>query len=66
VTQQDAALVEQVASASDSMCHQEAELGQAVNIFTLAQESAVRQVRIPSDRALDHCHAPNLARPVLR
>jgi hypothetical protein len=44
VTQQDAALVEQVAAASDSMRQQAMELGQAVSIFTLA-EAGVAQVK---------------------
>jgi methyl-accepting chemotaxis protein len=66
VTQQDAALVEQVAAASESMRQEAAELGQAVSIFTLAEKTAVRQVRIPPGRAQDHRAAPHLARPALR
>jgi len=66
VTQQDAALVEEVAAASDSMRQQAVELGQAVSIFTLAGDRAVRQVQVPSGHAKHHRNTLNLARPVLR
>ncbi|NIA56894.1 methyl-accepting chemotaxis protein [Massilia sp. TW-1] len=65
VSQQDAALVEQVAAASDSMRQQAMELGQAVSIFTLAEEGEA-QVEAPSGRARYHRNVPKLARPVLR
>ena len=66
VTQQDAALVEQVAAASDSMRQQAVELGQSVSIFTLAEDRAVRQVRVLSGRTKHHRETLELARPVLR
>jgi methyl-accepting chemotaxis protein len=66
VTQQDAALVEQVAAASDSMRQQAVELGQAVSIFTLAEDGAVRQVQVPSGHAKHHRNALDLAWPMSR
>jgi methyl-accepting chemotaxis protein len=65
VTQQDAALVEQVAAASEAMRDQAAELGRAVSIFRLAEDDGARVVRPPVGRAGARRAMPDQARPVL-
>ncbi|WP_083684863.1 methyl-accepting chemotaxis protein [Massilia putida] len=65
VTQQDAALVEQVAAASESMRHQAAELRQAVSVFLLAEQDTSRSVRLPPDRATTISNTSSRVQPVL-
>jgi methyl-accepting chemotaxis protein len=64
VSQQDAALVEQVAAASQSMRDQAARLGQAVSIFKLEDDESARVTRPSSGRARALGSAPSLGLPV--
>jgi uncharacterized phage infection (PIP) family protein YhgE len=58
VTQQDAALVEQVAAASASLRGQAAELAQAVSVFRLEEDRAEQRPRSTSDHAWPLTAAP--------